>query len=370
MDEFIENAQHRSRRNIQDPDSYLFGHYIVISVMNHKGGCSKTALCNALAHMFAKLGLSVLLVDNDSQRNLTQGLGLLDDDAFTEHRMNVFYQNMDRRSFTEKQINMPINITSDYLSKCPGIVDLIPGHNNSDIDAAAVVGKLSLRGGKKTFRDRIHFYGSYYDVIIIDTAPAAHDSASNQFTAAAAQEIIIPFDGSEAIHGLDVFINWLIECCDDELPNGMFVLSKYQCDTKDVRYKLKSILELDTQLDIRTTGTNCSSDFKVMKNVFGNHVCNTGIPERRVLRHHTFDGLKVYSDILKLYKALCEEIIQKLLDPKRANLFKMWQEENLSQELKLLMAPLEHCRHNSESHVFEPVMFDDITKAKSDFGLK
>jgi chromosome partitioning protein len=46
----------------------------VIALLNQKGGVGKTSTCHHLAGAFSRLGLRTLLVDNDPQSSLTQGL--------------------------------------------------------------------------------------------------------------------------------------------------------------------------------------------------------------------------------------------------------------------------------------------------------
>ncbi|HCX77430.1 MAG TPA: chromosome partitioning protein ParA, partial [Algoriphagus sp.] len=46
-----------------------------ISIMNHKGGTGKTTSSINIGAGLAKKGFKVLLLDIDSQANLTEGLG-------------------------------------------------------------------------------------------------------------------------------------------------------------------------------------------------------------------------------------------------------------------------------------------------------
>jgi chromosome partitioning protein len=46
----------------------------VVTILNQKGGVSKTSTCHHLAGSLAQMGRRVLLVDNDPQSSLTQGL--------------------------------------------------------------------------------------------------------------------------------------------------------------------------------------------------------------------------------------------------------------------------------------------------------
>src|SRR4051794_34400223 len=50
------------------------GTMITIAVLNMKGGSGKSSTCYHLGGMFARRGRRVLLVDNDPQSSLTQGL--------------------------------------------------------------------------------------------------------------------------------------------------------------------------------------------------------------------------------------------------------------------------------------------------------
>lgn len=48
----------------------------ILSFINNKGGCGKTSLCSSLGYVLAEMGYRVLLVDTDSQRNLTSSYGM------------------------------------------------------------------------------------------------------------------------------------------------------------------------------------------------------------------------------------------------------------------------------------------------------
>jgi cellulose biosynthesis protein BcsQ len=336
-------------------------------IMNHKGGCAKSSLADALSHRLASLGRNVLVIDNDSQCNLSQRFGLLDDDTYEANRMDVFYSNMAKRTFTEKQANMPIAMTSKYLEKVAGSISLIPGHPEAEIEAQSARSKLGLVESRRAFREHVRFFSNYYDDIVIDTPPATFDSASNEFSACVADEVIVPFDGSEAVIGISRFFEWLIKNADDNTPNGLFVMTKYQCDTKDV---LRKFLEALSIVSSRTKGEYCCGTYRIMKNVFGNFVCDHAIPERRVYKNHTYDGLRKYPDHRKMYDELCEEIISKVYTEERPNLFKIFKNENLGAELRTLMIPLEHGRHDSEDHEFYHTILEDISKVKSRLNMK
>ena len=43
----------------------------VLCMLNNKGGCGKTSLCSGIATSMAELGLRILVIDGDGQRNLS-----------------------------------------------------------------------------------------------------------------------------------------------------------------------------------------------------------------------------------------------------------------------------------------------------------
>jgi chromosome partitioning protein len=133
-----------------------------ITLLNQKGGVGKTSTCHHLAGTLVTLGRRVLLVDNDPQSSLTQGLwgpsvALGVDPAETIAAV-----------YTGEAL-------AERLVKPSGIagVDLIPGsvhstrHNvpvpyEADWDA-----QTGLRGFLDELRDR-------YDLILIDCPPNLH----------------------------------------------------------------------------------------------------------------------------------------------------------------------------------------------------
>ncbi|MEO2050235.1 MAG: ParA family protein [Allomuricauda sp.] len=55
----------------------------VISVINKKGGCTKTTTCIHMAAYLAKRGNKILLIDFEAQRNLSIGYGIPEDYPYT-----------------------------------------------------------------------------------------------------------------------------------------------------------------------------------------------------------------------------------------------------------------------------------------------
>ena len=45
-------------------------------MLNNKGSCGKTSLCSGIATSMAELGLRVLVIDGDGQRNLSASFSI------------------------------------------------------------------------------------------------------------------------------------------------------------------------------------------------------------------------------------------------------------------------------------------------------
>lgn len=121
----------------------------VISVVNHKGGVGKTTTTLNLGKALVKLGHRVLLIDMDSQGNLSQALG---------------YDN------PEKQVVQAL-LSNDPLPIFPiaANYDLAP----SDLELAyADLELVQAVGGVNQLRNAIAPIRSQYDYIFIDCPPA------------------------------------------------------------------------------------------------------------------------------------------------------------------------------------------------------
>ena len=134
----------------------------VITALNQKGGVSKTSTCHHLAGTLAKMGHRVLLVDNDPQSSLTQGLwgpsvALAVDPAET---VAAVYAG---EAFPERVVKP---------SGIPGI-DLVPGsvhstrHNVPVPYEAPWDAQICLRAFLDEVRDG-------YDFVMIDCPPNLH----------------------------------------------------------------------------------------------------------------------------------------------------------------------------------------------------
>lgn len=135
---------------------------VFIVLLNQKGGVGKTSTCHHLAGTLAKGGKKVLLVDNDPQASLTQGL------FGPNATRNLDPATTIAAVYTECAI--PDQII--HRTEIPGI-ELIPGSrhamkfNNAEPWKADRELQIGLREVVEAVRDR-------YDMILIDCPPNLH----------------------------------------------------------------------------------------------------------------------------------------------------------------------------------------------------
>ena len=135
---------------------------VSIVLLNQKGGVGKTSTCHHLAGTLAKDGKRILLVDNDPQASLTQGLfgPQATRDLDPGQTIAAVY----------RAIAVPEQII--HRTEIAGI-DLVPGsrhamkYNNAEPWAADRDLQIGLRDVVEAVRDR-------YDLVLIDCPPNLH----------------------------------------------------------------------------------------------------------------------------------------------------------------------------------------------------
>jgi chromosome partitioning protein len=127
----------------------LYDQARVISVVNHKGGVAKTTTTINLGKALAMLGKKVLVIDMDSQGNLSQIMGLDEPEAQVVHALL-------------KNEPLPIVVIDDNLHLSPSDLDL----------AYADLELVQMMGGYNQLKNAIHPIRKDYDYIFIDCPPA------------------------------------------------------------------------------------------------------------------------------------------------------------------------------------------------------
>lgn len=139
----------------------------VIAIVNRRGGVGKTATAHALGAGLRRKGYKVLLIDLDSQTNLTFDAGA---EAGAFNSMDVL---TGRAGAAQAIIKTPQG-------------DIIPA--SPDLAGADVI--ITETGKEYRIKEALEPLHSHYDFAIIDTPPALGTITTNALTAA--QAAIIP----------------------------------------------------------------------------------------------------------------------------------------------------------------------------------
>ena len=150
----------------------------VISISNHKGGVGKTTSAINIGAGLNLLKKKVLLIDLDPQANLSQSLGIIDQERNIYGALRGEYK------------LQPIEILKG--------LDVIP----STLDLSGAEIELSSEPGREyILKELIEPLRASYDFIIIDSPPSLGLLTINSFTAS--DEILIPLQAQYlALQGL------------------------------------------------------------------------------------------------------------------------------------------------------------------------
>jgi cellulose biosynthesis protein BcsQ len=176
----------------------------IIGLCNNKGGVGKTSLTIAFGLHMVRTGHNVLFVDCDSQRNLTQRLGLPDDtSAIGKTKIERIGRMFREADIEDSHPDLVFTIEYPNTQKMggterKGIIGLIAGDRNSVIEAESADRRLRTnmyltperRDIFRYFRDEISKYKQYFDIILLDTAPALEGNLLNRLAVRAVDEIV------------------------------------------------------------------------------------------------------------------------------------------------------------------------------------
>jgi chromosome partitioning protein len=150
----------------------------VITISNHKGGVGKTTSTINIGAGLHKLGKNILLLDLDPQANLSQSLGLIDQERNIYGAMRGQYQ------------LEPVQVLEG--------LDVVP----STLDLSGAEVEMSGEAGREyILRELLDPLRSSYDHILIDSPPSLGLLTINCFTAS--DQVLIPLQSQYlALQGL------------------------------------------------------------------------------------------------------------------------------------------------------------------------
>ena len=244
----------------------------VISISNHKGGVGKTTSAINIGAGLNKLGKKVLLIDLDPQANLSQSLGLINQDK------NIY------GAIRGKYKLQPVEVLKG-LSVVPSTLDL----SGAEVELSGEAGREYI------LKELIDPIKKQYDYIIIDSPPSLGLLTINSFTAS--DEVFIPLQAQYlALQGLTKLVE---------------VIDKIK---KRLNKNLKVGGVFITQYDSRKILNRDVVD--TIKGHFKNDVFKTKIRDNVALAEAPTQGTDIFRYQAKSkgaedYLALCKEIIKK-----------------------------------------------------------
>lgn len=151
---------------------------VVLSIVNHKGGVGKTTTAINLGRGLANRGYSVLLIDMDSQGNLSQSLGIHTPE---QQLLHALVQNMP----------LPIVPIKDTLHVVPSDLEL----------ARAEVDLVKTPSGVLRFRNALTPLLARYDFVLIDCPPSLNIFTYSALVASTAALVVLEPEAS-AVKGM------------------------------------------------------------------------------------------------------------------------------------------------------------------------
>jgi chromosome partitioning protein len=168
----------------------------IFAVCSHKGGTGKTTFCFTLAGWLQKKGYKTLVLDLDSQANLTAWLGhtRAKYGGHIADAIDVLHGDWRPQMFMDHicEIKIPGVRTPLYL---------VPGTRHFNLTTQTMDARRS-EDPEIGFRlnQALDLVRPWFDYIIIDTAPAV-DDFSVALTLRSADVVCLPLDGAHAAQG-------------------------------------------------------------------------------------------------------------------------------------------------------------------------
>jgi chromosome partitioning protein len=244
----------------------------VISISNHKGGVGKTTSAINIGAGLNKLGKKVLLIDLDPQANLSQSLGLIEQDRNIYGAIRGEYK------------LEPISILKG--------LDIIP----STLDLSGAEIELSGEAGREyILKELIDSLRGSYDYIIIDSPPSLGLLTINSFTAS--DLIYIPLQAQylalQGLAKLTEVVEKIQKRLNKDLKLGGVIVTQYDS---------RKVLNRDVVATIETH--------------FKDEVFKTKIRDNIALAEAPTQGLDIFRYNPKSYGAedylsLCREIVKR-----------------------------------------------------------
>ena len=254
----------------------------IIAIVNQKGGVGKSTTAVNLGAGLARYGKKVLLIDADSQANLTEMLGWQQPDELTPTLATVLESVVSDR---------PILSQAGILHHEEGM-DLLPANIELSGLEVSLVNTMSRETVLRTYLQSVR---SLYDYILIDCSPSLGMLTLNALTAA--DQLIIPVQA----HYLPV----------KGLEQLLRTVNRVQ---RQLNPSLKINGILMTMVDGRTNFSKEVS--QLVRSAYGKaiRVFDTEIPRGIRAAEMSAEGVSIFrfepsSNVAKAYERLTKEVL-------------------------------------------------------------
>lgn len=209
----------------------------IIAIANRKGGVGKTATVSCIGTGLIKRGYKALLVDMDSQRNLTSM-------CYSSEK------EIDTLDVTSVDL-LRAKATAEQAIKYTSLADLIPASKELSLMetelAQAIDKNYRLRNALEPLREQ-------YDYMLIDCPPSLGISTINALTAC--DSVIIPTECDEmSINGINdllSIVNTVKKYTNPNIAIKGVLITRFKSRTALHKQKLEEIIERMNKVSVRT----------------------------------------------------------------------------------------------------------------------
>lgn len=239
---------------------------ITISVVNHKGGCSKTTTAYTLAGTLVSLGNKVLVVDTDPQGNCSQTS--LEANV-SEDGIILPFENTIKDILLEKKRNGKLSQNIIDKSIRPSLFgyDIIP----CDLTLNAILQEIETSSFKEVLlKESIKEFENNYDYIVIDTPPNLGFSMIAPLTASD-YVILVTTPDPYSIIGIEQTIDVInsVKRQNSVLSNPKkteilgIVISRVKGSTKVAKHFIETLTEFANSLKVRVFEEVIAENIKI-----------------------------------------------------------------------------------------------------------
>lgn len=268
----------------------------VITIGTLKGGVGKTTVVFNLAGCLAKQNKRVLLLDADPQGNISENLGVSQDDDFSDEYSYATLSDILTQDITPNDVILKeVLEETRYIDLIPSTIDLTV--TESELQMMGIRGINPQKRLLTWITNNRDFLEKHYDYVICDVGP--NIGLITQNCLYASDEIYMVSDiGMNSFKGCKLFMTEWDSACEDI----------------GIENKIKGLIV--NKFDKRTTLSKQFAMYLTKQEVFHGLIFDTLIPDTVKFKQSEVAGLPVAfnvpgSNACEAYEELIEEMMEK-----------------------------------------------------------